>query len=149
MEYLPSASEAVPVIVPWTTTEASISSLKSGKLSLTVNGIPALNNENNNDAKGDYSKAKPGIDDYDDEETYTTFSNFYNRKPNSENNYILTDDAVLDVWKITKEAGKPYAGGRVDELTMKISPSKEVWGKDDTLKHSSRNMEGIITIFKK
>ena len=32
---------------------------------------------------------------------------------------------------------------------MKISPSKEVWDKDDIFKYSSRNIEGIITILKK
>lgn len=31
---------------------------------------------------------------------------------------------------------------------MKISPSKEVLGKDGIFKYSSRNMEGIITILK-
>ncbi len=110
------------------TTATSISSLKSGKLSLTVGGIPALNNENNNDAKGDYSKAKPGIDDYDDEETYTTFSNFYNRKPNDTSNYAQTDDVVLDVWKLNDRAAKPAASGAIVDPVMKINPDSGIIG---------------------
>lgn len=109
------------------TTEASISSLKSGKLSLTVNGIPALNNINNNDAKGDYTEAKPAVTDFgemDEEDIYAAFSNFYNRKPNSTTNYILTDDIVLDVWKINDRAAKPAASGAIMDPVMKINPKQ-------------------------
>ena len=52
----------------------------------------------------------------------------YNLKPNGKNNDTLTDDIKLDVWNVNKEAGKPSAGGRIDELTMKINPASSANG---------------------
>ncbi len=123
---------------------ASISNFTSGKISVKyetgANAIESLNNMNSNNAQGDYGANLPSASNYGKRTTKNTFSNFYNRKPNSENNYILTDDAVLDVWKINNEAGKPTAGGRIDELTMKINPASGIVGFAflDGPKHFSR-----------
>lgn len=110
------------------TTITNVSSFKSGKLSLKVGGIEALNNINNNDAKGDYTEAKPDVSAYGEEETYTVFNNFYNRKPNDTTNYTLTDDIVLDVWKINDRAAKPAASGSIVDPIMKINPDSGIVG---------------------
>ncbi len=112
-------------------TTGNVSEFKSGKLSLTVGGIPALNNINNNDAKGAYTGTKPAVTDFgemDEEDLYAAFSNFYNRKPNSTTNYILTDDIVLDVWKINDRAAKPAASGAIIDPVMKINPATGIIG---------------------
>ena len=76
---------------------SGISSFTSGQVYVTVGIVDSLNNKNSNVS--------------------------YNLKPNGQNNDILTDDVVLDVWNINSEAGKPSSGGRIDELTMKINPA--------------------------
>ena len=114
---------------------ASIGNFTSGEITVKygtgANAIESLNNKNLNNARGEYggeSFTLPAASNYGKRTTKNTFSNFYNRKPNSENNYILTDDVILDVWKINNNAGQPRAGGRIDELTMKISPSNGIVG---------------------
>ncbi len=114
---------------------ASIGNFTSGEITVKygtgANAIESLNNKNLNNARGEYggeSFTLPAASNYGKRTTKNTFSNFYNRKPNSENNYILTDDVILDVWKINNQAGQPRAGGRIDELTMKISPSNGIVG---------------------
>lgn len=92
------------------------------------NAVESLNNRNFNNAQGDYGASIPSVASYGKKTTKNTFSNFYNRRPNSENNYILTDDVILDVWNIDNEAGKPSRGGRIDELTMKINPDTGIVG---------------------
>ena len=112
-------------------TTGNVSEFKSGKLSLTVGGIPALNNINNNDAKGAYTGTRPAVTDFgemDEEDIYAAFSNFYNRKPNSTTNYTLTDDIVLDVWKINDRAAKPAASGAIIDPVMKINPATGIIG---------------------
>lgn len=114
---------------------ASIGNFTSGEITVKygtgANAIESLNNKNLNNARGEYggeSFTLPAASNYGKRTTKNTFSNFYNRKPNSENNYILTDDVILDVWKINNEAGKPSSGGRIDELTMKINPDTGIVG---------------------
>ncbi len=81
----------------------SISEFTSGQVYVKVGDVESLNNKNSN-------------------------SPAYNCKPNGNNNDTLTDDVKLDVWNINSEAGLPSAGGRIDELTMKINPSTGIVG---------------------
>ena len=100
----------------------------SGEISI-VNGVESLNNMNSNNAKGDYSQAIPtDASRLGDEDTYEIFTNCYNRKPNTSNNYILTDDVVLDVWQFDGEAAKPYNKGVISDPIMKINPSNGIIG---------------------
>lgn len=86
----------------------------SGEISVTVNGVSALNNKNNNDAKGSYSG---NITDSD-------YLNAYNRQPNGLNNNILSDDLYIDVWEFIN-AAEPK-NGKSDNPTMKISPKGRI-----------------------
>ena len=67
---------------------------KSGEVSVTVNGIPAVNNKNVSSAS-------------------------YNLQPNGVNNNILSDDINLDVWQFVT-AAEPR-NGKSDNPTMKVS----------------------------
>lgn len=91
---------------------------QSGNFTLAVSGVNMLNNENLNDARGDYTtseslNAKTG--------TYSIYHNYYNRQPNNDNNNLLTDDVVFDVWQITPQAAKPI-NGYATQPVMAINP---------------------------
>ena len=77
---------------------------RSGNATVTVNGITSLNNLNNNDAGGNY-----------------------NRQPNDENNNLLTDNLVFDVWDINPEAAIPMNNSAKD-IMMKVNPSNGLIG---------------------
>ena len=82
--------------------------------------VYALNNKNNNDAKGNYDKTV-------DLATSPTgsksiYDNYYNRSPNGDNNNLLTDDVVIDVWEITPQAVTPR-DGYATQPVMAINPS--------------------------
>ncbi|MBD5412557.1 MAG: hypothetical protein HDR51_07425 [Treponema sp.] len=79
---------------------------ESGELVLTVNNVPASNNNNRNDDSGAYNG--------------TDVSNMYNRQPNGVNNNTLTDDVEFDVWEF-KTAAEPK-NGKAAYVTMKINP---------------------------
>ncbi|MCQ2576120.1 MAG: hypothetical protein MJ162_05190 [Treponema sp.] len=86
--------------------------LKSTALDCKVNGIPLMNNLNNNNASGSYKGKKnssgqlvPVSDasaDYDELYTYA-----YNRVPNDDNNNRLTDDIIFDVWEFNDRVVEP------------------------------------------
>ena len=82
---------------------SGISTFTSGQVYVKVGDVESLNNKNSN-------------------------SPDYNCKPNGNNNDTLKDDVKLDVWNINSEAGLPSAGGRIDELTMKINPASNYNG---------------------
>ncbi|WP_294429278.1 Ig-like domain-containing protein [uncultured Treponema sp.] len=88
----------------------------SGAISLSVNGIPAMNNINTNNACGSYTTEDTGRAYTDD-----NYAHCYNRQPNGVNNNTLTDDLELDVWQF-KNAAKPVNGG-AERVTMKIRPT--------------------------
>ena len=82
--------------------------------------ITSLNNVNNNDGKGSYAKTVNLIENpTGDEETY---SNYYNRQPNGDNNNLLTDDVVMDIWGIDSTAVRPKIGG-ITQPVMNINPA--------------------------
>lgn len=85
-------------------------SIPSGAMSLTVNSVPAMNNLNNNDAKGNASGNDVKL--------------MYNRTPNNINNNILTDNVSIDVWKF-KTAANPR-DGEILYPEMQIGPNGEV-----------------------
>lgn len=94
---------------------------KSGEVSIEVNGITSLNNLNKNDAKGSYT----GSVDLEenptgDKSVYSTY--YYNRQPNGDNNNLLTDDVVLDIWKINPQAVVPISGV-TSQPVMAINPT--------------------------
>lgn len=102
---------------------------KSGAISITNNNVDSLNNKNNNSAHGQYViAADPGRDAYGEKNTYTAFLNYYNRKPNKQNNYSLTDDTVLDIWQINSRAAKPANTGNISDPIMKINPNNGMIG---------------------
>ena len=88
----------------------------TGAFALTVNGVGTLNNVNDNDAKGSYTKttSEPGGD-------YDVYKNYYNRQPNNANNNNLTDDIAFDVWQLNAYAAAPMYGN-VEDPQMKIQP---------------------------
>ena len=86
------------------------SSVSSGSVSVSVNGILAVNNINTSDAKGAYSGS--ASDD--------GYANCYNRQPNGVNNNMLTDDLALDVWNF-KTAASPV-GSSANYVHMKVGP---------------------------
>lgn len=91
------------------------SSMKSGSLEVSVNGITAINNINNNDAKGTYAGAIA-----DKDATGKEYAHGYNRRPNGINNNVLTDDIALDVWDF-KVAAQPE-GSSAKYVHMKVGP---------------------------
>ena len=98
---------------------SAVTAFKTGEITVKVGDIESLNNKNNNDAKGSYTGI--GSD-------YSSYCNFYNRKPNEANNYLLTDDVVLDVWFFRNKAAIPNPSGRLDEPIMKINPVSKIIG---------------------
>lgn len=104
------------------------SNAKSGKLSIVVDGVESLNNSNNNDANGSYTEAKPAVEDFGEDDTHEIFSNYYNCRPNEENNYILTDDVELDIWEFNSQCAVPNPAGRIDEAILKINPVSGIMG---------------------
>ncbi len=80
----------------------------SGALTVSVNEIPAINNLNDNDARGEA-----------DEDT-VNYKGYYNRQPNGANNNKLTDDVKLDVWQFKKVA-EPV-GSAASYVHMKVGP---------------------------
>lgn len=99
----------------------SVANFTSGNIKASVNKISSLNNENANDASGTYSLTESGatVGTTGDETIYKTY--YYNRQPNGDNNNLLTDDVVLDVWEFNSEAAKPI-NGAIDQPIMKINP---------------------------
>ncbi len=99
------------------------STAKSGNLVVTVNSIDSLNNSNNNEAKGSYS----GTVNFTTNPTgvKSVFDNYYNRQPNGDNNNLLTDDVVLDVWQF-KDAGISQTSGYITEPIMKVNPKNGI-----------------------
>ena len=93
---------------------------KSGEVSVTVNGIVSLNNKNNNDSKGSYTGTVDlSVKPTGDRTVYDIY--YYNRQPNGDNNNLLTDDVVLDVWQINSQAAVPISGS-VSQPVMAINP---------------------------
>lgn len=86
------------------------SSVSSGTVSVSVEGISAVNNLNKNDAIGSYSGSASDND----------YANCYNRQPNGVNNNLLTDDLSLDVWNF-KTAASPI-GSSANYVHMKVGP---------------------------
>ncbi|MCK9170194.1 MAG: Ig-like domain-containing protein [Treponema sp.] len=80
-----------------TTTE-----MVSGALGLSVNGVSILNNSNDNSAE-------------------------YNQQHNGDNNNLLTDDVVLDVWHLNSAAALPIRGSLTDPV-MRINPNNHMIG---------------------
>ncbi len=80
----------------------------SGTLSVSIGSIPVMNNVNENDKHGSA------------EENTSTYAGYYNRKPNGQNNNILTDDLKLDVWNF-KTPITPV-GAAANYVHMKVGP---------------------------
>lgn len=106
----------------------SVANFTSGKITATVNKIASLNNENANDASGTYSLTESGatVGTTGDETIYKTY--YYNRQPNGDNNNLLTDDVVLDVWEFNSEAATVKQAGYIVEPIMKINPKNGAIG---------------------
>ena len=107
-----------------TNTSILASALDSGEYTHTVNGVGSLNNKNNNDSKGEYTKTVAAGNKVGD---YEIYSNYYNRMPNNDNNNNLTDDVVFDVWQFNNRAARPISGV-IENPTMKINPSNGMLG---------------------
>ena len=104
------------------TTEISIpSTAKSGNLTIKVKDaggvdVISLNNLNNNNGSGAYEVTTDSSTGDAD-----IYKNYYNRQPNGDNNNLLTDDVVMDVWEITPDAVQPKKG-TISQPVMAINP---------------------------
>lgn len=107
-----------------TNTSINASTLPSGAYTHTVNGVESLNNKNNNDSKGEYTKTVAAGNKVGD---YEIYRNYYNRSPNNDNNNNLTDDVIFDVWQFNNRAARPISGV-IENPTMKINPSNGMLG---------------------
>ncbi|MBP5519720.1 MAG: hypothetical protein J6X84_03970 [Treponema sp.] len=93
---------------------------KSGSVSIQVSGVDSLNNKNNNNGKGSFTgSVNLETTPTGDKTLYTTY--YYNRQPNGDNNNLLTDDVVFDVWEINSKAAKPV-NGAAKQPCMSINP---------------------------
>lgn len=91
----------------------------SGELTLTVGSskIKTLNNMNNNNAKGSYSRAISDASKLENKISYA-----YNRVPNKVNNNNLTDDVYIDVWQINDKVAMAADRSVISDPVMKINP---------------------------
>nr|WP_318680347.1 hypothetical protein [uncultured Treponema sp.] len=95
----------------------------SGNYVHTVNGVSTLNNINVNNACGTYG-SETGKAYTDNNYAYC-----YNRQPNGDNNYYLTDDIVFDVWQFDNENVATVAdSGYIQQPVMKINPANDMIG---------------------
>lgn len=92
---------------------------KSGNISIIVSSVESLNNLNNNEAKGTYNKTVNLTTNPTGDKTI--YDNYYNRQPNGDNNNLLTDDVILDIWDIDPMAVKPKSG-TISQPVMDINP---------------------------
>ncbi len=94
---------------------------KTGKVSITVSGVESLNNKNNNDSKGSYTgSVELSTNPTGDYDIYKNY--YYNRQPNGDNNNLLTDDVVVDVWEINSNVAQAQGSAYIAEPIMKINP---------------------------
>ena len=96
----------------------SLENFKSGEVYVQYNGIKSLNNINKNDAKGNYTHTGTEIGSTGNK---TVYKNYYNRQPNGDNNNLLTDDVILDIWEFHSDAVVPISGN-IEQPQMKINP---------------------------
>ena|GEM_PF-1769056 len=82
--------------------------------------VYALNNKNNNDAKGVYDKTVDLASSPTGSKSI--YDNYYNRQPNGDNNNLLTDDVVIDVWQINSNVAQAQGSAYIAEPIMKINP---------------------------
>ena len=85
--------------------------------------IISLNNKNNNDSYGSAYTSLPETGNTGNYSIYNEY--FYNRQPNNDNNNLLTDDVVLDVWEF-KDAAISQTSGYITEPIMKINPKNDM-----------------------
>ena len=102
---------------------------KKGEWTLTVNGIKALNNINDNDATAWVTTTSEGTSVTQhrsiSDSNYADYA--YNRTPNSYNNKKLTDDVVFDIWDMNQKAAIP-SGNRALDVMMEINPVSGMMG---------------------
>ena len=105
----------------------SLTSAKSGSMSIVVNEVESLNNSNNDDGHGSYDKTVNLTTNPIGDKTI--FTNYYNRQPNGDNNNRLTDDVVVDIWEIDSNAAVPFNNtGKIIQPVMKINPVTDQLG---------------------
>ncbi|MBE6347479.1 MAG: hypothetical protein E7064_00880 [Spirochaetaceae bacterium] len=81
---------------------------KSGKIFVTVSEVPSLNNANDNGAVGSSGE-------------------YYNQKPNGQNNDLLTDDIEVLIWEINSKAAMSKTG-ELSEVMMHVNPANGMVG---------------------
>ena len=81
---------------------------KSGRIFVTVSEVPSLNNANDNGAVGSSGE-------------------YYNQKPNGQNNDLLTDDIELLIWEINSKAAIAESG-ELSEVMMHVNPYNGMLG---------------------
>ncbi len=100
----------------------SITAFKSGDVYVSVKNVTSLNNKNNDDAKGAYIGTTTSVTG-----DSAVYANYYNRKPNGDNNNILTDNVSLDVWEFDNSHIVPISG-KIEQPVMKINPNNDKIG---------------------
>ena len=101
-----------------TPTQNGVSQFISGEVYVEVGEVESLNNKNNNDSFGTVYSSMPSVEITGDKDIY---NDFYNRQPNGDNNNLLTDNVVLDIWQITPQAVTPISGYATQPV-MAINP---------------------------
>ena len=99
-------------------------SMASAAYEFKVGNIKAMNNLNNNNARGSYT-TDIVLTDANGRATSgnkSIIENYYNRQPNGDNNNLLTDDIWFDVWQFNDRAAVPITG-KIEQPVMKIRPT--------------------------
>lgn len=99
---------------------------ESGNAKITINGVDSLNNSNNDESYGTAEKTLADVSEEEGEYDILT-SYYYNRRPNGENNNLLTDNLCFDVWDFNRAAARPK-NTKARDIMMKINPSNGMIG---------------------
>jgi len=94
---------------------------EKGAYTHSVNQVNALNNVNNDNAKGTYAREDESIKNASKGGNADILANYYNRLPNNINNNKLNDNIEFDVWQFDSDAIKPISGNN-EKTVMKINP---------------------------
>lgn len=102
--------------------------VSSGAMNVTVGGMEALNNVNNNYAKGGAKDSGGNAITITDSSSYKEKSIYaYNLQPNNTNNNLLTDDLEIAVIQLDSMAARSDVGAIVEPV-MKVNPANGLLG---------------------
>ncbi len=102
--------------------------VSSGAMEVTVGEMQALNNVNNNYAKGGAKDSGGNVITVTNSSSYKEKSTYaYNLQPNNTNNNLLTDDLEIAVIQLDSMAARSNIGA-IEEPVMKVNPANGLLG---------------------